>query len=459
MNYSEFIASKAITDKSHGFAATFIPEKLFDFQRDIVRWATKKGRSAIFADCGLGKSFMQLVWAENVCRETGGDVLILAPLAVSKQTVEEGEKIGVKVNICKTQDDVVSGVNITNYEKVHHFDHDHFAGIVLDESSIIKSHTSKTRDLLIGAFKNTPYRLACTATPSPNDYMEIGNHSEFLGVMSRSEMLSMFFVHDGGDTSKWRIKGHAKKRFWEWVCSWAVMIRKPSDLGYDDGKFVLPPAEYHSHVIKQTGPANGYLFAMHASTLIERRDARKTSTDDRCRLAAEIINAKPGPWLVWCDMNAESELLKRYINGAVEVKGSDSEQHKEKSMHDFAHGKINALVSKPSIAGFGMNFQVCSNVFFVGLSDSFESYYQAVRRCLRFGQENTVNVHVVTHESEGAVVENIRRKEADAIEMAESMVANMADISSVEIKGTCLDKTEYKATKKMNSPQWLMEAA
>lgn len=459
MDYQEFLMKKKFSYIQCGHNPVDLNEMLFQFQHDLVSWAIRKGRAAMFCDCGMGKTPMQLAWADDVCRETGGDILILAPLAVSKQTKNEGEKFGIKVNVCGSQDDVNPGINITNYEKLHHFSADHFSGVVLDESSIIKHHTSRTRDALIDAFRSTPYRLACTATPAPNDYMEIGNHAEFLGVMSRSEMLSMFFIHDGGDTAKWRLKGHGAAKFWEWVCSWAVMMRKPSDLGYSDGEFVLPGIEYHHHVIEQKTPTNGYLFAMPAKTLIDRRNARKDSIDERCKLAADKINSTPGPWLVWCDLNDESALLKKMIDGAVEVKGSDTQLHKETAMNDFAAGKITALVSKPSIAGFGMNFQVCNKMAFVGLSDSFESYYQAVRRCYRFGQNETVQVHIFTHELEGAVVDNIKRKESDALAMAEQMALNMADISSRETKGTTIEKSEYNANQPMEIPSWIGKAA
>jgi len=459
MEYKDFLQQKQFANIHCGHEPVCLNDMLFPFQHDLVSWAVRKGRAALFCDCGMGKTPMQLAWAADVVRETLGNVLIVAPLAVSKQTRNEGEKFGVNVTVCNSQDEVKPGVNITNYEKLHNFAPELFSGVVLDESSIIKHHTSKTRDALIEAFKMTPYRLACTATPAPNDYMEIGNHAEFLGVMSRSEMLSMFFIHDGGDTSKWRLKGHGAARFWEWVCSWAVMMRKPSDLGYLDGDFVLPGIEYKHHVIEQTTPTNGYLFTMPAKTLIERRSARKESIEDRCRLAADTINSSTGPWLVWCDLNDESALLKKIINGAVEVKGSDAPTHKETAMNDFSSGKITALVSKPSIAGFGMNFQICHKIAFVGLSDSFESYYQAVRRCYRFGQKNTVEVHIFTHESEGAVVENIKRKESDALAMAESMALNMADISSREIKGTTVEKAEYNANQLMVIPAWMEKAA
>jgi hypothetical protein len=404
-------------------------------------------------------TLMQLEWANHVYNHTGGNVLILAPLAVSAQTAREAEKLlNMQATICATQDDVKPGVNITNYEKLHHFDANKFAGVVLDESSIIKHHTSKTRDMLIGAFADTPYRLACTATPAPNDFMEIGNHSEFLGVMSRAEMLATYFVHDGGDTAKWRLKGHAQDDFWQWLCSWAVMVKKPSDLGYDDGGFTLPEIIVHDHIIKADGPSNGMLFAVAAKTLSDRRNARRESMEDRCKLAADLVNNSTEPWIVWCDLNAESEMLAKLIPDAIEVKGADSNKHKENAMLGFADGLFRVMVTKPKIAGFGMNWQHCHNMAFVGLSDSFEAYYQATRRCWRFGQKYPVGVHVVTSEIEGAVVANIRRKEADAEIMAARMVEHMSSISSLEIKGATRQTNEYEPTQNIIIPKFL-EAA
>lgn len=459
MRYEEFLKRKEFFDPMTGHEPEVLNNKLFDFQRAITKWAIRRGRAAVFADCGLGKTICQLEWARSVVDHTGGDVLILAPLAVSAQTVREGRSLlGIDVNICADQDDIKHGINITNYEKMHHFIPDHFAGVVLDESSIIKHHTSKTRDMLIEAFQSTPYRLACTATPSPNDYMELGNHSEFLGIMTRTEMLSMFFVHDGGDTQKWRLKGHAQDKFWKWLCTWAVMVRKPSDLGFQDEGFKLPPINFHSHVVKNNTPAKGMLFAMPANTMQERREARRESLSTRCQLAADLVNGSSDPWLIWCDLNNESDMLSRLIKDAVEVKGSDTNQHKEDAMMGFIDGKYRVLVSKPSIAGFGMNFQHCNNMAFVGLSDSFESYYQATRRCWRFGQKNPVNVHIITSHLEGAVVANIQRKERDAMEMADRMVEHMSDISRVEIVGLTRDKTEYIADTKVKLPSFL-EAA
>jgi len=459
MDYQDFLKRKLVVDPHTGHDPDQISSALFDFQKDISRWSVRRGRAAIFADCGLGKTLMQLEWANQVVEHTSGDVLILAPLAVSAQTAREARNLlDINVKICADQSDVKPGINITNYEKLHNFDSSHFAGVVLDESSIIKHHTSKTRDQLLQEFQSTPYRLACTATPSPNDYMELGNHSEFLGVMTRAEMLSMFFIHDGGDTAKWRLKGHAQDEFWKWLCSWSVMVRKPSDLGYPDGNFTLPEIVYHDHVLKSEKPLNGMLFTVAAKTMQERREARKLSLPGRVKLAADLVNSSTEQWIVWCDLNTESEMLARMIPDAIEVKGSNDNSFKENAMLGFSDGKYRVLVSKPSIAGFGMNFQNCHNMAFVGLSDSFESYYQATRRCWRFGQKQPVNVHVITSELEGAVVANIKRKEDDAIQMAGSMVEHMSSISSAEIKGIQRTESEYLPTIKADIPIFMRAA-
>ncbi|MDD5487069.1 MAG: DEAD/DEAH box helicase family protein [Dehalococcoidales bacterium] len=455
MSYSEFIERKKIITQSYGFAASRINTLLFPFQRDIVKWALMKGRAALFTMTGTGKTMMQCEWAHQVHRHTGGKVLILAPLAVSSQTVQEAQKIGIKVNICASQGDVKDGINITNYEKLQKFDPGAFVGIVLDESSILKTYDGKTRTEIIESFKSTPYRLACTATPAPNDFMELGNHAEFLGVMSRAEMLSMFFVHDGSDTSKWRLKGHAEMKFWEWVSGWAVVLNGPSDLGYEDSDFILPPLNIHEIKTYSDSPTEGHLFAIEAKTLQERQQARRETVRDRVEMCADIVNGTNEPFLVWCDLNIESNLLKKAIDGAVEVKGSDSNEHKEQSMKGFSDGDIRVLVTKPSIAGFGMNWQHCSKMAFVGLSDSFEQYFQAVRRCWRFGQTKPVDVFIITSDLEGAVVENIKRKERDAERLQEEMVKFTRDIMRKNIHQTKREVDEYKPDKKMIIPEWL----
>jgi len=441
--YNQFLQTKAIRHESDGICIEpdKVNGKLFDFQKDIVRWSLAKGRSCVFADCGLGKTPIQLEWAKHI----PGDVLILAPLAVSAQTVREGIKFGIGVTRCRTQKDVKPGINITNYEMLDRFDPEAFAGVVLDESSILKAYDGKTRTAILKAFANTPYRLACTATPAPNDYMELGNHAEFVGAMTRAEMLSMFFVHDGGETQKWRLKGHAESEFWKWLCSWAVMIRKPSDLGYEDGAFTLPEMVMHEVEVKIDEPTTGFLFPVEAQTLQERIAARRDTIADRVADCAAIVNATDEQFIVWCNLNDESAMLKKSIPRAVEVKGSDTNEHKETSAIAFANGDIRVLISKPSIFGYGMNFQSCRNVAFVGLSDSYEQFYQAVRRCWRFGQKQSVNVYVITAETEGAVVANIKRKEADAMRMAESMVEHMQELNAAELHGaTRASKAEYK---------------
>jgi DNA modification methylase len=452
-DYDKFLQGKRVTDTPTGIPEPPpLNEMLFPFQRDIVKWALKRGRAAIFADCGLGKTPMQLEWARVVAEYTGGRVLILAPLAVSQQTVREGSKFGIPVTYCREQSQVpTQGVAITNYEMLDHFIPGEFTGVVLDESSILKNYTGKFRTQIITSFAQTPFRLACTATPAPNDHMELGNHAEFLGTMTRTQMLSMFFVHDGGDTAKWRIKGHAEIEYWKWVCSWAVMMRKPSDLGYSDDGFILPPLEIRHAVIDVTEGecADGLLFRLPASTLSERQSERRLTTAERVSKAAEIVNSKPNePWLAWCDRNGESEQLTASIPDATEVTGADKPEDKEDAMLGFSAGAVRILVTKPSIAGFGMNWQHCHNVVFVGLSDSYEQFYQAIRRCWRFGQTKPVTCWIVTASTEGAVVANIERKEQDARRMADEMVKHMHVYNEENIRGTHRQEQNYREDEK-----------
>jgi hypothetical protein len=345
-------------------------------------------------------------------------------------------------------------IYVTNYEKLEHFDADEFKGIVLDESSILKNFTGAIRNDVIARFASTPYRLACTATPAPNDYMELGNHAEFVGSMSRVEMLSMFFCHDGGDTSQWRLKGHAEADFWRWVCSWAVMVRKPSDLGFSDDGFVLPPLRMHETLVAADPLDSGMLFDVGSPTLEQRRKARRSSIDDRVAEAVRIASGDE-QCLVWCDLNEEGDKLAAAIDGAVQVSGSDTNEHKESTLLAFSRGEIRVLVTKPKIAGFGMNMQSCHRMVFVGLSDSYEAMYQAVRRCWRFGQSSPVDVHIVTANTEGATLDNVKRKERDAEKMAAQMVANMADITRQELKGTKRTMNIY-AEKTVSEGPWTM---
>lgn len=439
--YDEFLAAKALRAPVSGL--TEIPELsqvCFPFQRDLIGWALRRGRAAVFADCGLGKTLMELEWSYRV----PGQVLLLAPLTVSAQTVREGDKFGIECRYARSQADVSSKITVTNYEMLQHFDPNAFAGVVLDESSILKAYDGKTRNDIISTFARTPFKLACSATPSPNDYMELGNHSEFLGVMSRVEMLAMFFVHDGGETQKWRLKGHAETAFWRWVASWAAMVRRPSDLGYEDGNFKLPPLNMIEHIAAVDVVRPGELFPKEAETLQERIQARRDSVAQRVRDCADVVNASSRPWVVWCGLNSESTALARAIPGAVEVRGSDSNADKEQALLDFAAGKIRVLITKPSICGFGMNWQHCADVAIVGLSDSYEQFYQIIRRCWRFGQLLSVNVHIFISQLEGAVLKNIQRKEADAQRMADNMVEHMKELMQQEISGAGRDTTEYR---------------
>lgn len=463
MDYQKFLENKKIRVGSSGFDSDKRNPLLFDWQSDIVRWCLKKGKSAIFSDCGSGKTAMQLEFAQQVSDHCSAPVLILAPLSVGKQTQREGVKFGINVNVCRTQDDVKYGVNITNYEMVEHFDPSRFCGIVLDESSILKHQDSKTRQYLVDAFNNTPFKLCCTATPSPNDFMELGQHANFLGVMTHAEMLATFFIHDGGDTDKWRLKGHAVDKFFAWVASWACCLTRPQDLGYEQSGYDLPELRIHEIQVEskpdECENGQGRLFAGVAQTLEERRGARRNSMQDRVDAAAEIANSASDQVLVWCDLNAESDALKSAIIGAVEVKGSDTTLHKETSMLGFSAGDVRVLVSKPKIAGWGMNWQNCNKVIFVGLSDSFEAYYQAVRRCWRFGQANPVDVYIIISEAEGAVRANIERKQRDAERMKDELVKHTRDILKSDIRSTVRMSDPYSANLTMEVPEWLRSVA
>ncbi len=456
--YQDFLARKRFYQPDSGFECGELNKHLFDWQAPIVRWALRKGKASIFADCGLGKTLMQLAWAAELYRKFGFKILILAPLAVADQTCEEGEKFGIPVTVCRSQSDVRDGINITNYEMLHAFDCSAFGGIVLDESSILKDHTSSTRKAITDSFEKTPYKLCCSATPAPNDHMELATHAEFMGAMKRAEMLSMFFVHDGGDTSKWRLKGHAVDDFWKWVCSWAVMVRRPSDIGFSDAGFTLPAIERVQLTVESAWDG-GSLFPVEAKSLSERRDARRGSLSERVRLAAELVNKTRKPFLVWCDLNAESEALAEAIPDAVEVTGSDSTASKSQAMRDFSSGKVRVLVSKPSICGYGMNWQHCVNMAFVGLSDSFEQVYQAERRCWRFGQTRNVKSYVITSEAEGAVVRNQERKLADYEIMSARMVEHMQNEMQRELGVTHAARQSYNPEMRMEIPSWLKEIA
>ena len=627
--YNQFLARKAVTDPNTGLIhLPDLPSCLFPHQRDIVAWALRRGRAALFAGTGLGKSLMELAWAQAIHTETGKDILHLAPLAVSSQMAREAEKFGIAARVVASQADCGHGTNITNYQKLDHFDLSQFGGVILDESSILKSTDGHYRTKLIEACQQIPFRLAATATPAPNDFMDLGNHAEFLGVMKYTDMLATFFAHDGGDTQKWRLKGHAENEFWKWMASWAVMLRKPSDLGYPNDGYDLPPLQFVEHRVSVDYAPNmdtGMLFPIQAETLQERIAARRATVDDRTGLLFKIVigsfgaklaeclgnqntqiaaaqntnptqpsatvasrkgaipsetlntcetitskspinsdarrsskpkstasgasvtrpmpiteksasslpnsdqqahgsgqGSKPNtgcpsmssmnlsqskmadapfaetsltntvsslitamtaaecegsfavpatlasvisrmtqsgliePWCIWCNLNSEQDALAKAFGPlAFSVSGSMSDDQKEAAIQDWIDGKRPIMISKPSIMGFGMNFQHCRQTGFVGLNDSFEQFYQAVRRFWRFGQTKPVTAHIIASELEGATVSNIRRKEADAERMAASMVMHMADLSSEAVRGSVRDTPDYNPTIPVQLPSFL----
>jgi superfamily II DNA or RNA helicase len=466
VQYNDFLKTKIknIPDAGFSLELSVLNKLLFEWQKIIVRWAILKGKCALFLDTGLGKTFCQLEWADQVFKKINENVIIFAPLAVSYQTQREGKKYNINVHISRGMNDIKKGINIANYEIIDNFDLSAFGGIVLDESSIIKHFGTKTSSELIKRCRNVKYKLCCTATPAPNDYVELGMHSEFLGIMKRSEMLATFFINDANDTGKWRLKGHAKNKFWEWVASWACVVKTPSDLGFSDEGYILPELKIIQHVIKIESDRiikNGKeaLFEYeHAKTLNERRQAKRESINERIAKAKEIANSSNEQVLLWCDLNIESEKLKHEINDAIEVKGSDSTEHKTKTIIDFINNKIKAIISKSSIYGFGINLQNCHRIIFVSMNDSFERFYQTIRRCWRYSQKWPVEVHIITSEREGAVKENIERKQRDAEKMTNEMIKYTKKILVKELYKNDIADTNYIAIEKMKIPKWL-EAA
>jgi DNA modification methylase/superfamily II DNA or RNA helicase len=437
MNYQDFIESKRKQALNHGFDVKLsdINDKLFEYQKAIVRWAVKRGRAAIFADCGMGKTAMQLEWANQIFKHDGLNVLILAPLAVAGQTVREGEKFGIEVRNARTQEDVLPGITITNYEILHKFDLSKFGAVVLDESSILKSYMGKTKMLLLESFKDYNYKLACTATPAPNDHMELGNHAEFLKIMPSNEMLARWFINDSMEAGKYRVKGHGKKDFWRWVSSWAVSLRKPSDIGeYADAGYILP--ELTIDVVEvEAPPPEGSLFHVGGNlSATEIHKAKRASADERAIKAAEFVNAKDSQCIVWCDTDYEADSLKKVLPDAVEIRGSHSAEKKEQALLDFANQKYKVLITKVLVAGYGMNFQQCSRSVFVGLSYSFENLYQALRRIYRFGQINTVECLIIESQAESGIRNVVWEKLGRYEEMQQEMCSDMKEFQNIGSK-------------------------
>lgn len=425
-NYIELLESKKkrIADDGFDVCDNQLNENLFDFQRHIVKTALKKGRYAIFADCGLGKTLMQLEWAKQVSEYTKKPVLILTPLAVSGQTIQEGVKFGINVERY-TSKNLQTGIYVTNYEQLENVNTDCFSGVVLDESSILKNFEGKTRNLIIDGFSKINFKLACTATPSPNDPMELGNHSEFLNVMSRNEMLAMYFVHDGGDTSKWRIKGHAQQTFYDWVSEWAVMLSKPSDIGFAASGYDLPSLNLIERQITTTKRDNGLLFnEMKVSATDFNQELRLTKID-RIEEVAKIVNDSTENFIIWIKQDEEGDLIKKMIPEAIEVRGSMPPDVKEKKLLGFAKGEFRVLVTKTKIAQFGLNYQNCRNQIFASLDFSFEGLYQAIRRSYRFGQTKDVNIYLVTTDTMQNVIQAVQSKEKKFAEMQAAMTLSV----------------------------------
>lgn len=457
MNYKEFLDNKSQLGGNHGFDPTWIPDFLFDFQKHIVNWAVKKGRAAIFADCGLGKTPMQLVWAENIIRKTGKNVLILTPLAVSSQTLREANKFDIPATISHDGKSA-KGITITNYEKLHYFNSSDFIGVVCDESSILKSFSGVRRKEITAFMRKLPYRLLLTATAAPNDYMELGTSSEALGYLNYTDMLARFFKNEQntsvaalqrkhGEIVKWRLKGHAVIPFWRWISSWAIAMRMPSDLGFSDNNFVLPPLIEKEHIVTCNIPPDGWLFNVPALGLYEEREERRRTLKDRCELISDMVNKSREPFLVWCHLNDEGDLLEKLIPDSLQVKGSQSEELKGKRLLDFADGNLRVLVTKPKIGAWGMNFQNCANIT-IFPSHSFEQYYQGIRRCYRFGQKKTVRVDIITTEGERSILKNMQRKIKQANDMFISLIAEMNNAMTVNIS--------HRDGKKEEIPSWLL---
>lgn len=458
-DYNSFLCSKIKLDVPTGMTnPPKLSSMLFDFQKSVTDWACRRGKAAIFEGTGLGKSFQELSWAKAVYEEEKKPVIIFCPLAVSGQMVREANKFGLEAS--KVEGNTNDPIQVTNYQKIDNFDLSKYCGVVLDESSILKNQIGHYRTQIIDVCSKIPYRLAATATPSPNDYMELGNHSEFCGIMSYTDMLSTFFCHDGSSTQNWRLKGHAEDKFWEWMSNWSIMFSSPEDIGFDGSKYILPKLHQIQHTVGVKYEPNidtGLLFPFEAQSLSERLSARRATIKDRVNEAASIVDEKRSdPWVIWCNLNDESAMLVEKIKGSVELTGSMSDEKKEQILEDFDKGNISKLITKPSIAGFGMNWQFCNNTAFVGLNDSFEQVYQAIRRFWRFGQENEVNAHFIASEIEGAVVANIKRKEQQAEHMMSQMVKHMSGFTSKNIRMAKRDTMDYLPNEEMKLPTWMV---
>jgi len=457
VEYCEFLKSKQIQTINSGFDidVSELNSMLFDWQKDVVKWALKKGKACLFLDTGLGKTICQLDWADKVCKHTGGNVLILAYLTVAQQTAREAEKFNIPVTLCRTQTDVKQGINITNYEMLEHFEADKFIGIVLDESSILKNYMGSTRKKITSLWDNQSYKLSCTATPAPNEYMELLNQAEFLNIAKVSEILAQYFINDM-KTGKWRLKGHAVKSFWEWVSTWAVCLSKPSEIGYSDEGYILPKLNEFEIVIPIDETSEDYedgFFRTIETNATAFHKEKRITAEQRAIKCSEIVNKDNEQYLIWCSTDYEADLLKKYIPLATEIRGSQKSDVKTQATMDFIDGKIRVLISKVKIFGYGLNFQNCHNTIFCGMDYSYENYYQAIRRFWRFGQKNEVNVYIVIGSTEQNILNIVREKEKSHKKMKFNMSINIKDIQLKAFKSKV--KKEIATTGSKEIPSWL----
>jgi hypothetical protein len=454
VNYQDFLRSKEPRVELAGIEPGPVHPSLFPFQRDIVRWGLRLGRAAFFCDTGLGKTRMQLEWA----RQAGRRVLLVTPIAVGAQTIAEAAKLGLTVRRVLEAAEVQDGIQVTNYERLHKFSPEAFDAVVLDESSILKSIDGATRNLLLSDWVRVPRRLCCTATPAPNDIVELANHVEFLGLMPRGEFLATFFVHDSDESAKggWRLKGHAVGAFYRWLARWAVYVRRPSDLGHDDAGYELPPLSVRDEVVRSNWRPDGQLFATGIGGIGERAGLRRHTIESRVARAGSILTDNNDQWVVWCGLNGEQDALARRLGAeCVSISGADSEAQKIEKEARWRRGEARVLLSKGSIFGWGMNWQHCHRVLFLGIGDSYESYYQSIRRCYRYGQRHPVDVRIVVSEVEGEIANNVKAKEREAERTAREVIAVMREVQMEAVRGVSPSRYEHQAQVEMEVPLWL----
>lgn len=463
LDYAAFLASKRRVPPSSGIycSPATLDERLFDFQRHIVAWAVRRGRAAIWADTGLGKTRMQVAWADKVTTWSNGRALVLAPLAVAEQTVREAAAIGVQVAYVRDQaeaDAAPGRIVITNYDRLHLFDPGRFTAVVLDESSILKAFSGTIKRALVKSFAATPYRLACSATPAPNDLEELCNHADFLGVMSPQEMRTTFFIADSrGEFMKYRIKGHAQDAFYDWLATWAIACRSPADLGFDAAGYDLPPLRIIDHFVPTGWTADGELFTTKLAGITQRTQVRRDTLDARVTMTVELIGSEPDrQWIAWTGLNDEADAITAAVPGAVNVQGSDTPEVKAQRLLDFAEGRTRVLVTKPKIAGYGLNLQRCAHMVFCGLSDSYEQYYQAIRRCYRFGQTRPVQAHIVLADVEHVIADNVRAKERLARDITTGLIAAIAAENRRDLFAGTSKGDDFEPRRPLTIPAWLV---